>query len=505
MFPSYSRLILTFLLISSSLTKNQLKPGTPTNQPFKKIPPKCNQALIKSFGLQGIQVPSKYPMKMCPDIKKSCCRVSDQIEIYGNWEVNQENIDLQERLESHVEVYEGILDTAQSIQKRSNYLLQKLNPKMFSNCKVLAQKIGEYKIEHVSEIIKRELSEFHQFLATSHKGFYCSLCDLNSQSAFNTDLGKISYTRKFCRQLTSRSFHFLIYFQVHMIKYVNLLTRFLSYCDGKGKFNEVNIESDHIMLIEPHRQNMLEACRDHRDQPAWMEYCQPICDQFNPIKFSAFFSPQLDKYRKVLARLRVLMVKFDLPPLEDEDSDTDPEQENTSRPTRPFKGIKKAHKLHKLKSTLSPLNLKTQQANPLQKKKEKFGSNSVIKSQTMNSFNLEAFKNLFLPKQFKGINFYSVGKYSQFTDLLNVRIGIETKGEIEIQTSGGMTVIYPVIDQEFKDAVEAQKKQELENGKEPVFNLIQKNVVNDDIEWEDSVNLCKMLFGIFLVNAFLFY
>ena len=505
MFPSYSRLILIFLLISSSLTKNQLKPGHPTKQNIKQTPRKCNQPLIKSFGLQGVQVPSKYPMKMCPDIKQSCCRVSDQVEIYGNWEGNQESTSLQERLASHVEVYEGILDTAQSIQKRANYLLQKLNPKMFSNCKALAQKIGEYKIDHVSQIIKRELSEFHQFLATSHKGFYCSLCDLNSQSAFDTDKGKISYTRKFCRQLTSRSFHFLIYFQVHMIKYVNLLTRFLSYCDGKGKFNEFNIESDHIMLIEPHQQNMLEACRDHRDQPVWMEYCLPICDQFNPIKFSAFFSPQLDKYRLVLARLRVLMGKFDLPPLEDEDSDTGPEQDNTSRTARPFKGLKKAHKRHKPKSTLSLLNLKAQQANPLQKKKEKFGSDFVIKSQTMNSFNLEAFKNLFHPKKFNGINFYSVGKYSQFTVLLNLRIGVESKGEIEIQTSDGMTVIYPVIDQEFKDAIEARKKQELQNPKKHVFNLTQKDIQNDDIEWENSVNLCKMLFGIFLVTAFLFY
>lgn len=467
---SFLLLIATLALLSrpalSSKRLVETKPVTSTQ---------CNYELITSFGFRGLVNPSTYQMPSCPDIKRSCCRVSDQLVMIDNWEINYERIELEERLDSNRAIYEEVLTVAQDVEVRAEYMMSRLKNRMFSNCRVLATKVAEYKIKKVADKLREDFEAMDAFVANSYKGLYCAMCDADQQANFRVAEGKVNLSRKFCRQMTAKFFPFLLYFHVHMIKYMNLLMRFLTYCDGKGKFSNVAIDPDLLMKIDRKFKGVLEGCRDYRNRPEWFEKCQPICMDWNMLRFPALLLPQREKYQRTTQVIQELLRKFELPPEPEENLEEDGPVEGTFRMTPHKKSFDKS-KLDKsvamIKSISGGRGGAAGAANkdgPGAGKKTKFGSDFVIKSQAIVSLNIETFSNEFKSGRRGGMNLYEIGRQAQMSlDNLPV-IQQLVANEVVNNWDGGFDVSYPVIDALMaakKAAIleEAAKKQSVQKG-----------------------------------------
>lgn len=441
--------------VSSSLALLLLVSFVAGQPKFKAEEPitssKCNLDLIKSFGLKGLTEPSTYRMEMCPDIELSCCRVSDQLVIFDNWEINYERTELEERLLTFSSLYEDILTIAEDVEVRAEFMMSKLKRNRFSNCRILATKVVEYRIKKVAVKLRENIEEMNNFLLNSYKGFYCSLCDANKQQAFNVSSGEVNLNRKFCRQMTSKSFQFLIYFHVHMVKYLNLLMRFLTYCDGKGRFSNTAIDPDRLMIIQPKMQVMLEGCREYRNRPEWFESCRPICQSFNILRFPQIYLPQFLKYKQTAEYLRKLIHKFDLPPVdteEDLESEADPGFKMTPHKKTIDRGRQGKSKSRNVAPGDKTITVnETLAEKPMYQTKAMFGSDFIIKSESIVSLNLESFSNKFVSKRQNGMNVYEIGKQTQMThDKFDI-IKKLTRNEFITRKGASIDVKYPLLDE----------------------------------------------------------
>lgn len=59
---------------------------------------KCNQAILATYGMVGLESAKPMALDMCESVKHSCCQVTDQLKIFENWVQNGEDEDLGERL-----------------------------------------------------------------------------------------------------------------------------------------------------------------------------------------------------------------------------------------------------------------------------------------------------------------------------------------------------------------------------------------------------------------------
>lgn len=73
-------------------------------------------------------------------------------------------------------------------------------------------------------------------LFTSYKGFYCSICNYNMQEFFDVKKRTVQYSEKFCRDLVTGSLSTLLFYYNDIVKYNNLVSKFLLSCDKNGEF-----------------------------------------------------------------------------------------------------------------------------------------------------------------------------------------------------------------------------------------------------------------------------
>lgn len=74
--------------------------------PKKKAPetPKCHQALVKDFGLVGVEQSVKTKLDLCPIGNYSCCTVEDQLTIIDFWVDKKGEENMKAKLKKHEEV-----------------------------------------------------------------------------------------------------------------------------------------------------------------------------------------------------------------------------------------------------------------------------------------------------------------------------------------------------------------------------------------------------------------
>ena len=114
---------------------------------------------------------------MCPNIENSCCPIVAQKSIFTNWIVQEEGNKLKTQLDNYLEVYRHFLDNLEAVYEQAENLLTKLGDIKYSNCKVMADKIVQFKVEMVATKLKQTLNEMYEFFRNTYKGFYCALCD----------------------------------------------------------------------------------------------------------------------------------------------------------------------------------------------------------------------------------------------------------------------------------------------------------------------------------------
>lgn len=67
----------------------------------------------------------------------------------------------------------------------------------------------------------------------------------------NTEENVITYSEKFCRDIVENSLNSLLFFHIDLVKYANLISKFLLSCDSKGNFEaDIPIPEDIVFVYD---------------------------------------------------------------------------------------------------------------------------------------------------------------------------------------------------------------------------------------------------------------
>ena len=255
---------------------------------------KCNTDLVRAYGLTGRKIANSAHMEMCPSIRNSCCQKRDQLMIYNNWINLKEDDFIKNRFANNHSTYLDFLNNLSIVDQLAKKLIKKLKHKRISNCKQLAKRITRFEIASIVPQILKNITRMKDFLQTSYKGFYCAICDIKNHRMIDTENKSITYCYGFCRQLIEMSLPFLIFFHSDIIKYINLISKFLVSCDFKGDYDSVAlIPKRLIFFADKEEQSKLKQCRDHRNDKQWMTYCSDVCENFWITRINPYFEPKI--------------------------------------------------------------------------------------------------------------------------------------------------------------------------------------------------------------------
>jgi hypothetical protein len=300
-FKIYTFCITLSLLTNQSLT---IKIKEPIELPYSE---KCNQDLVRSFGLIGKTLPSAAPLEMCPSVKDSCCVKKDQMMIYNNWVSMKENEYVKRLFDIMQEKYMHFLNLLNKVEGLIKKVLSRLERRKISNCKVLGKRILHYEITALMPQIKKNIKKMRDFLEESYKGVYCSVCDHQNHNYIDDQKRIINYSDSFCREMLEAGLPFLIFFHSDIVKFVNLITKFMVSCDYKGDYEtEALLPKRMIFFEDEEDRHKLGDCRKFRNSKEWMAYCAPVCEHFNIAMVHPFFQPNLElisKYNKWLEKM----------------------------------------------------------------------------------------------------------------------------------------------------------------------------------------------------------
>lgn len=261
-------------------------------------PISCNRPLLISLGFEGQDKPGKANLDMCPQVRHSCCTKKDQMNIYENWITNREEERYKAMLSDQKAVYERLMDLVAQANVRAEATSERLKTKKTSNCKVLAKRVTHFQIKTIAPMLMESLDSMQQFFFNTHKGWYCTVCNAKMNPFIDIFGKKLILSHKFCRQITTNSLHVLLYFHIHFIKYLNLISRFVSSCSVKGAYKDIKAEGETKMEVSKSLHNMLTGCKEKRNDKKWMDYCEDICRKFMPFRYSNFFAPNLLKFHR---------------------------------------------------------------------------------------------------------------------------------------------------------------------------------------------------------------
>lgn len=300
-------LILSFLTIKKASSKelkhiiNDLKymTGMTKGKP-------CKQNILRSYGLKGYDTSRKIRINFCPRIRNSCCQVRDQLFLYRNWVLGDEEDSLTERLEYYMDTYSELIDLTDIAYKKALKLKKFLDNKKLGNCKIITKRLLDFKPKKLNLKLRAAIMQMYEFFQTAFSGFYCTICDANMQEFIDVKNEKFIFKKSFCRSLLKNTFPVLMYFHFDYIQYVNLISKFMTSCDYRGKFFKTPVPPQYIFKISHQDVKLLNTCKKYRNnKELWFRNCEKICNKFSPTKMNKYFIPhmrQISKYNKFLKR-----------------------------------------------------------------------------------------------------------------------------------------------------------------------------------------------------------
>lgn len=144
----------------------------------------------------------------------------------------------------------------------------------------------------------------------TYKGFYCSLCDSRSHRFIDLIDKKIIYSKSFCRKMLQESYHVIEYFGVQFDKFMNLSMSFLTQCNYKGKYRELEFSDILTFKYNADLDKKLTLCRDKRNSVNWIDSCIGICQKFRIDKFQPFWHPRLKNLVQFVQYSRRRLIKI---------------------------------------------------------------------------------------------------------------------------------------------------------------------------------------------------
>lgn len=287
------------------------KPGPGPKPPKKKKPKKCKRELVQSFGFEGLEEAQEKKLVMCGNVTESCCTVADQLLIYKGWEVGHEHQKLKQIQEDKMLIFTDLMKELAKVQEVANRAVAATAEMGFSNCRALGEEILKFNIPAVGPKLKEAIRAMQTDLYESHKGVYCSVCDVNNHEFFHIEKKELSISQEFCRSMLVSSFHVQAYLHVHLKKLINLVTLLITSCNVNAQFEpDFLVPPDLLFIVDETKEEEIWDCREHIDDPRWLAFCGGICESFKPTQISEELFPDMERYFKVTGYIIQKLKKF---------------------------------------------------------------------------------------------------------------------------------------------------------------------------------------------------
>lgn len=248
---------------------------------------------------------------MCPGIVNSCCLKEDQLRIFANWAHSKERLSIRKHFMDVQNIYFEVLREYQKVYELAQKTIKVLSYKRIANCKVLATRILSFDINEIYDQVQQNFKDLEEFFYTSYRGLYCSLCNYNNHEFFDVKNRTMIYSEKFCRDMVTSTLNTLLFFYHDLVKYNNLVSKFLLSCDKNGEFEaDIMIPTDVVFVYDDIVSKNLSDCRKNRNQASWVIHCNAICEQFKWNKFASYYEPELQRYKAYIKFLQAQQIKI---------------------------------------------------------------------------------------------------------------------------------------------------------------------------------------------------
>ena len=292
------KLLIALALLLTTVASSATNTTNSTNSTNSTTVDRCKPDITRAFGMEGIAVATNTTLGMCPMIKKSCCSLKDQQIMFEGWKLKGEGQQLKDKLIAEAKIYKALVDEMVTVSDMAKALYgdELINPR--TTCGLIASRVVFFKIPSLAPQLRSAVDKMHTFLNTSYQGVYCAVCDhrTHKMAKVTSKQVQINYSPQFCRKMISSSLVFLNYFHNHLPQLINLLTTFLTTCDGRKNYKQVLGLEEKLLKLDKEAAKIVPACKKVRNNGVWIDTCSSICEKFDMTKLSTFFEPNLKNF-----------------------------------------------------------------------------------------------------------------------------------------------------------------------------------------------------------------
>lgn len=294
---------------TSNTTNTTSSNTTNTTSPLI-APGKCHPKLLQAFSLSGPETPIKLTLDFCPLIINSCCTLPDQNQMFNNWVTLQESTNLDLKMQNFTSLVSQFLQVAANVTKLVSIMMNSTTGMKNNECVLMGRRILTYQIEDSTPLLNIMFNQTYSFMQTSYKGFYCAICNADNGQYIQRDAKKILISENYCRNIVSQTLPSVMYLKLHIPKYMNLLTAFVSNCNMSITFNKTDLPSGIFNIIDPTLDTSLTTCFKQRNLNGWLEPCLPICNAFQIGQVNPLFIPDFSSYNATIGYLAQAIIMF---------------------------------------------------------------------------------------------------------------------------------------------------------------------------------------------------
>lgn len=274
------------------------KPTTTTSDP---IPSDfvCNQELMLSYGFTGNTKPSSEPHKYCPGIKSNCCAPQDAETAMYLW-----TTDSRDRVEKYYEVFLYLVKYIMGYSAEAALLAKDFSASSSSKCQTAANDFLAMNLNpKLTSLIYGSFADSVVALGNIRKGFYCILCDAQTQKSmkdfwsvinlFYSD--RIYFSNNFCVTLVDKTIQ-TSYFVVNYIKKFTEDVATLINCKlGSQNSLTYDIPITRVMQIK--------NCFFFKTKYFFF-FCENYCERFHLVKPSQLLDNEVTELQKFFNLIR---------------------------------------------------------------------------------------------------------------------------------------------------------------------------------------------------------
>ena len=299
---SHILLLLTILLISQvhlsvKHRKRVLEASKQTSSSVKVSSGEltCNQEMMTSYGFEGRATPSKNLHKFCPSVSSNCCSEEDvdlSIKLWNN--------DSMRKIEAYYETYLYSLKYILGFAYEVDLLAEQFLDSERSSCKNAA---NEFKTLNINREIAKEIFkafvESLEKMSEARRGFYCVLCDANTQSRLKdywaiTNIfyqDRIYFNLEFCKELVDHTIRASYYEIFYLKRFAELSTLLMSCQMGRKDLNQLEYD------VPYWNSQQIKNCYYFKNKYFFF-FCENYCEKFHLTKANPNFDGNLTQLSK---------------------------------------------------------------------------------------------------------------------------------------------------------------------------------------------------------------